>query len=127
MHITPYFPYTILSDYKKELGIEGFDKATHKYFDKTYDKIDPPDKKRNTMNDQQRYSSQPPAHRGYDNDRYNDYYDDEAPRGPKPRGGGGRDRYDPSDWRPQSSDQPRYTNVCFVCLMGAAHLIVVAN
>lgn len=86
----------------KELGIEGVNKLTDKYHDRVYDK----------MSGGRRYPSQPPSHRGYDDDPYNEY-DDERPRGSsaKYNESKARDRYVPANYQPQAYDQPRYTSV----------------
>lgn len=55
----------------------------------------------------QRYQSQPPLHRGYADDGYNSY-DDEPPQRLRENRASDRDRYDPSDWRPQETYRPRY-------------------
>ncbi|KAF1345384.1 hypothetical protein BDV97DRAFT_46882 [Delphinella strobiligena] len=90
-----------------ELGLESFNKLTDKAFDRTYDKIND---KRKRMSGNARYGSQPPAHRGYDDDQDNED-DDEEPREPRTYGSGReRDRYND---RPRSAyDESRYVNVC---------------
>ncbi|KAL1305205.1 hypothetical protein AAFC00_002123 [Neodothiora populina] len=61
------------------------------------------------MSNHQRYASQPPSHRGYDDDPHNEY-DDAEPWGPGGRYRG-NDHYEPVAYQQQNYfDQPRYPN-----------------